>query len=218
MRLGFAAVGLAILGVAYFVFTGFYARYFTVLARAAPNPETYERNLVKALEFDPSYNWANLQMARVALRENKLGAARAYQEKTMQSHVSVAGLEQMGMVMNRLHQRKEAVAYFQQAVRVDPGNVAALEQLASFALEAGDDAELERLTAEILRYDLGNLNVFYLRARAADRVGNSRAALLNYQNISQALARGPAPRRFLGTKAEVEKRLRELKAAVADSK
>lgn len=215
MRLLFAGAAVGVLLAVPVSFKGYFARYHTVAARVAPNAHEYDLSLKRALAFDPSFNYANQLMAQYALREGKLGAAREYQTSAMRSFVSVTGLERMGIILSRLGDREGAREHLEMAVRVQPGNVSAMEQLALFAFDENDSDRLQELTAEILRSDLENLNAHYLRALDAQRSGNPEAALHSLQRVSAGLARGAdVSRRFGGTREEVERRLADLKRAV----
>jgi tetratricopeptide (TPR) repeat protein len=213
-RAAHALAALLLLWASVVAARGFYSQFFTVEAQTAGSREQHQRALLRALEFDLEYNWANLLMARLMLRYEAFGGALEYQEAAMQSHRTVGAVEQMGSIQKRLGNTGAARTQFQKAVRINPGNVRALTQLALLAYDAGDLAELEQLTAEILRHDLGNLDAHYLRALAADREGNTAAAVLAYQRVSAGLLRGEdAGRGTLFTKEAVEKRLRELAKA-----
>ena len=215
MRLLFTAVAVMLLWTMPTIFHGYYARYHTMAARVAPTSTEYTKALNRALIHYPQFNYANQLMAQYALRENRLGAALEYQRAAMESFVSVTSIERMGTILSKLNRRDAARDQLEKAARIHPGSVGALEQLAFFAYDEGDSVRLQSLTAEILRYDLENINAWYLRALDAWKTGNLESALTYLERVSAALSKeGESTRRFAGTRFEVDRRLTELKQAI----
>jgi cytochrome c-type biogenesis protein CcmH/NrfG len=211
----FALVAALLLWVVgYYSVTTFYGKYFDVMAsRGVHTEQVYEERLKRALQFDPSNGYVLLKLARVAMRQGGDGLARNLQLEGMKSFSSVRAYGQLGSIYMRLKSDRDAEEAFLRAVRMNPNYVEAWEQLAILALKAGDSQRLQELTDEIRRRDMNNLNVYYLRAKDAERRGDVNAALLNYQIISAELMRRQTPgERAMFTPEEVRANIRQLLA------
>ncbi len=203
---------LALWGCGYFSVTTFYGKYFDVMAsRGVHTAQVYEDRLKKALSFDPTNGYVRLKLARVAMRQGGDGLALTHQLEGMKSFSSVRGYGQLGSICMRLKRDREAEEAFLKAVRMNPNYIEAWEQLAILTLKAGDSRKLHEITDEILRRDFKNLNAYYLRAKDAERRGDTNAALANYQRISAELVRrGSEVERALFTIEEVRKQIQRL--------
>jgi tetratricopeptide (TPR) repeat protein len=217
VRAGFVAAALVLAGAGYLSATTYYGRFYDVMAsRGVHGEEEYERNLRTALAYDDSYGYGNIKMAALMMRRGADGLALVHQERGMRSFNSVRTYAQLGSIQNRLGRLADAGESFERAAAMYPGYIDALEQLALLAYRAGDSNRLQELTAEIRNRDINNLDAYYLRAKDAERVGNTNAALLNYQLISASLARTRAmPAQSMFDRAEIESRLKELGKAAA---
>lgn len=203
---------LALLVMGYFAGTTFYGKYFDVMAsRGVHTAQVYEERLKKALQFDPTNGYVRVKLARLAMRQGADGLALEFQREGMKSFSSVRSYGQLGSIYMRLKKDRDAVETFQKAVRMNPSYLEAWEQLAVLALKEGDSQRLAEITGEIQRRDLKNLNVYYLRAKDAERRGNVNAALLNYQILSAELTRRKTqPERSMFAPDEIRRRIQEL--------
>lgn len=205
-----AAVGLWLTG--YLAATTFYGKFYDVMAsRGVHGSDVYEARLKRALEFDPTNGYVRLKLARLAIRQGADGLALAYQLEGMKSFASVRAYGQLGSIQMRLRKNEAARQAFERAVRMNPNYIEAWEQLAILALAEGRSRELQDITEEIRRRDFKNLNVYYLRAKDAERNGDSNSALLNYQIISAELARrAKPPERSMFTIEEIRAKIDTL--------
>ncbi|MGB9692533.1 MAG: tetratricopeptide repeat protein [Candidatus Sumerlaeaceae bacterium] len=205
-----SAILLWVLG--YVAVTTFYGKYFDVMAsRGVHSPQVYEERLKRALHFDPTNGYVALKLARVAMRQGADGLALNYQREGMKSFSSVRSYGQLGSILMRKTFDREAAETFERAVRMNPNYIEAWEQLGILALRAGESQNLQQVTEEIRRRDLRNLNVYYLRAKDAERRGDTNGALLNYQIISAELARrNKMPERPMFSRDEIQSRIKQL--------
>jgi len=205
-----SAIALWLLG--YFAATTFYGKYFDVMAsRGVHTTQVYEERLKTALKFDPSNGYVRVKLARLAMLQGADGLALEYQREGMKSFSSVRSYGQLGSIYMRLKRDRDATETFEKAVRMNPNYIEAWEQLGVLALKQGDSQRLAEVTQEILRRDLKNLNVYYLRAKDAERRGDTNAALLNYQLVSAELTRRKSPgERAMFTPEEIRKKVIEL--------
>ncbi len=206
-----AALILWVMG--YFVASTFYGKYFDVMAsRGVHTAQVYEERLKRALHFDPTNGYVALKLARVAMKQGADGLALNYQREGMKTFSSVRAFGQLGSIFMRKKFDREAAETFERAVRMNPNYIEAWEQLGILALRSGDSEKLQQVTEEIRRRDLKNLNVYYLRARDAERRGDMNAALLNYQIISAEVTRrgGKIPERTMFSIDEVRAKIKEL--------
>ena len=194
-RISFACAAILLLAGGVLSCREFLAQYYTVEAQSAGSREQHHGALARALEFEPEYNWASLLMARLMLRTEAYGGAQAYQRRAMRSYCTIGAIEQMGSIQKRLGNHEDARNHFQKAARVNPGNVRALTQLALLAYETRNLGELEQLTADILRHDLGNLDAHYLRAAAAERGATRGRRCLSTNGCRRGCCGAATPRR-----------------------
>jgi tetratricopeptide (TPR) repeat protein len=210
-----AALGIIVLLVlGWFAFSGFFARYYFVVAtRGAHDQHRHEEYLRKALTMNPTFGYANLALARLTMMQNKYGAAMELQRAGMESFRPFRAYQQLGTIHERLGEPDRATAEFERSRRMYPNDVVVLERLAALAFRQRDEQGLLRHTDELLRYDLNNLNALYLRARSAEQHGNSAAAFLGYQLISIELSRiaGRPDRPLLFDSDEITSRLQILR-------
>jgi Tfp pilus assembly protein PilF len=199
----------------YYSYATYLSRYDFVLAKMGQkSQESYEALLRRSFQRDPSHGYANLELARMLIFQRKYGAARTFQEQGMESFRPMRAYEQMGTIAARLGDLEEAKRYFTYATLMFPNNVQAFEQLAFLAYEQKDSERLDTLIDEILRLDMLDLNAFYLRARDAERMGQTDSALLNYEFISAELSRvAVRSGRQLFDPQEIRSRLLELRKA-----
>ncbi|MGI8906578.1 MAG: tetratricopeptide repeat protein [Candidatus Sumerlaeaceae bacterium] len=203
------------------VIRGYYSRYYLVAAqRGEKSVAEYERLLRTAVAYDPSMGRANTELAALLLAQKQYEAARERQQIAIRTYRPVRAFEQLGAVHEKLaeadgvtrkNELEKARALYEKAERVQPGNVRALEHLMIMAYRASDDVRLEQLASQVVRSQADNVNSIYLRALAAERSGNQRAAYGLYQRIA---AMRDLPKGTLATSATVEQRLRQIRSTM----
>lgn len=204
---------------AYYSYTTFYGKYFFVMAlRDARTAAEHEQYLYKAIRHDPSFGYANQAVARLLIRQQKYAAALDYQERGMETFRAVRSYQQLGTIYHRMRRLDEAEKAFTSALHMHPRSADTLEHLAVIALERGSSARVNELTARILDFDMNNIDVYYLRARVAERAGNKDAAYANLQRVAAALSRNrSSAESSLFTYDEIAARLAELRAQIAQN-
>ena len=118
-------------------------------------------------------------LARAAARAGRLGDAEMFLAGMAGSADALVALSTVRAALGRLD---EATDTARQAVLVDPGNSAALEQLASMYADRGDEDALERLAGVVEGLGADRATVLYCQTRLAYLRGDfERAAQLGVQ-------------------------------------
>jgi Tfp pilus assembly protein PilF len=210
IRALFLSLGLVCLGFGFLGSTSFFGLYYLTLARyAPPQSDQIEKLLRRSLAHDPTGGRANIELARLLDQPGSYGAALDHLRRGMLTNRPVSSYIQLGRLLHRIGGRsEEARQTLEAAVRMNPGNVRAMEQLALIALAEANSVEVERWTDAIRNRDFSNLNSLYLRARDAERVGNRVGARTMYQTISSMIqSEKPLPQGTLFTRDEIRRRL-----------
>jgi tetratricopeptide (TPR) repeat protein len=212
-----AVLLVTLLVCCYYSYTTFYGKYFFVMAsRDAKTTTEHEEWLREALRHDPSYGYANQAIARLLMRQQKYGAALEYQQQGMETFRPVRSYQQLGTIYERLRKLDEAEQAFTSALNMNPRDSDTLEHLAVIALEKGSSKRVNELTERILEFDMNNVDVYYVRARDAERTGQYGVAYANLQRVAAAISRNQVIQKgSLFTKEEIAKRLTALQARSA---
>lgn len=178
--------------------------------RGVHTAQEFEERLWRTIELYPAYGYARLMIARSMLTAGAHAAALEQQRAGMRHFRPLMAYAQMGSILANMQQYDAARAEFEMVARLNPRSVAPLEQLAYIALRDRDRARLARVTDEILRIDMNNVNAWYLRAQEAEQNQNIGTAITYYQRVSAMLQGGEPPRGAVFTKRQLEDRLRML--------
>jgi Tfp pilus assembly protein PilF len=196
----------------------FYGLFYVTVARVGPrDPLVLERNLRRALEHDPAAGRANVELARLLNSPGSYGAALDHLRRGMLTFRPISSYLQLGLLLHRIGNRTdEAKTALEAAVRMNPGNIRAMEQLAIIAISEGDSKSVERWTDAIRYRDFSNLNALYLRARDAERLGNLTGARTLYQQISSLIYHMDSlPAGTLFSREEIQRQLGTLSESEA---
>jgi cytochrome c-type biogenesis protein CcmH/NrfG len=197
---------------------GYYSNYYLVAARMGEKSlASYEALLRRAIEHDKTNGRAATDLAVFLAAQRRYEEAERVQSSALKTYRPVGGFELLGRTEEKLaevastesrtmHAARSRELY-EKAARVRPGNVSALEHLMVFAYRDNDYDKMDALATEVSRADIGNLNAIYLRALAAERRQNRRAAYGLYQQLVGAPSLPPGT---FFTTATVEQRLRQL--------
>lgn len=195
---------------------GFYGQFYVTLARyESRDAETFEKNLRRAVVHDPAAGRANVELSRLMDREGSYGAALDHLKKGMLTYRPVSTYLRLGRLLHRIGGRtQEAREALEAAVRMNPGLIQAMEQLALIAISQRDSSEVERWTDAIRNRDFGNLNAIYLRAMHAMHIGNETGARTLLQQLSALTHRSQElPPGTLFSKDEIRRRLEAAPSA-----
>lgn len=216
-RAVFACLVLATPVFSVLVYRTFYARYYFVTATwGVHTQEVYEQRLRDSEALDPSFGEPGMKLSQLLRRRGDLEAAMSQQRVSMESFQPYDTFEQLGRNYEAAGKMGDAKRTFSRMSRMHPGDVRPLEWLAVLAVRDRDSSEATRLTREILRLDMSNLNAPYLRAKDAEMAGDYNTALSNYQIIGSALSRTPKPPpNLLFKPEEIEKQLIEVRKALS---
>lgn len=142
-------------------------------AIALGDDEEAASNLDAALALAPNSSllWSDIGRFRM-LTGNIGGAVEAAQKASALNSVNVEALMLMGQLVRGQYGLLAAIPWFDKALEIDPGNMAAMAQAAATLGEAGQNKAMLALTRKMLAIDPGNASALYLQAVLAARAGN----------------------------------------------
>jgi lipopolysaccharide biosynthesis regulator YciM len=166
----------------------FYGQLYVSVARNGTRDlNAREQFLRRAIAHDPAAGRANVELARLLDKSDSYGAALQHLQIGMRTFRPISSYLQLGLLLDNIGKKDEARSVLESAVRMNPGNIRAMEQLALVAISQGDSAAVEYWTDAIRNRDFTNLNAQYLRARDAERLKNQNGARTLYQQISSQI-------------------------------
>ncbi|MCX7718566.1 MAG: tetratricopeptide repeat protein [Candidatus Sumerlaeaceae bacterium] len=219
VRAVYASACVVIVLAATQAYTGFFSRLSFVRATRGHQSEAeHEARLRRAIALDPSNGYAYLRLAALQIRRGRHAEALETQRTGMTTFRTVRGFVQHGSIYERLGEHGQARQIYRMVMRIDPGNLDALERLAAIAFRNNDPVALENHCSRILQINPENVNALYLLARDAERQGNLNAAFNYLVRVSTILSRTTVPdSRKLFTTKDIEDSLRDLRAKLAAS-
>lgn len=143
-----------------------------------------ERFFQKALELDPAYLTAKLQLAKCALRRGEPAKAENMLHGVLRQkpELTAARLD-LGQALLDMDRPEEAQKLFEQALTGEPGNSRALLGVAEAAFAKGDWAQATAAAADSLQHSGPHFPALYLRGKAAMVMGNTDLA---YRSLEEA--------------------------------
>jgi spermidine synthase len=161
--------------------------------RADAHRPAYQ-DLARALESDPNDTVALDGLVRAAAGMERLGDARALLTKLASDPSHAPARLALSRLLASQGDIEEAVKIPMSILQAEPGNVPALEQLASILSDIGDAARLEPVVARLIREAPENpwghyyaASLFFLRDRPDQALQAARNAIIRDPNHAKAL-------------------------------
>jgi Tfp pilus assembly protein PilF len=183
-------------GLVYFGSRSYLSDYYVVAAtRGEKSAGEFEEFLRKALSLNSDSAPANSEFSKMLVKKKDFAEALRYHQTAMEAFRPLAFYEQRGYIYELLsNEAKEpaekrrytdlSATDFEFVVGVNPVDLSSWENLMLKAYRENDDKRLDELARQVMTLDRDNQNAIYLRALAAERAGNFRAAY----NLLQTLA------------------------------
>lgn len=112
------------------------------------------KDLMKALDAEPNYNLALLNLARVYERTGEVEKALTYFGRSLQSEPSTEAYTERGRLYARQGEGEKAIADFQESIALNPDNFRAFYQLGLAYAQQGNHDEMAKAFARATRLAL----------------------------------------------------------------
>lgn len=136
---------------------------------------SYALDAAYAITPNSSLLWSDIGHFRQATG-NIGGAVEAARKASALNPANVEALLLMGQLVRGQYGLLAAIPWFDKALQVDPGNIAAMAESAATLGEAGQNKAMLAMTRQMLSLDPDNAQAWYLQAVLAARAGNDHLA------------------------------------------